>query len=456
MSPLRLADGQCNKNRRWGNDEQYSFSLRSGLCAVYHVHAPRTLAPPPSVYQAGSARKNAQRVPIRTRRRDNSTCYRAEDEFGNFTATPITGQGRADTTNIIGSLGYEDRVGTIAPTVTAGNTGAVADGGLALESEVVDHLSAGLASTNQSVGELAARLEKLERGGRGERALAAERRGYRMRPTDDGYRDPWRGQAEVSERSGAKDDGYQGPRGGRVVDRGGSADSEDDHLPVPPTSRRGQKVLDNAEEAHVGKGQRHEEGPSAADVPEPEDATAAAAAAAVPEPGDVARLLLSPGSWQGRNSNPVAESAGSAGNHADVYHENPDHHSGVLYKNRGNSNTGVYPKNPDTSSHADVYHQNLGKNSADIFCKNSPNSGTDIYHQHDRRDLRWQLETERRHTRKVLEAMKGEVERVVGQFRARAERAEAAAASAERRATVKALQYLRSKRLSPPLSPSLV
>eukprot|EP00752_Nemacystus_decipiens_P017732 g15900.t1 len=59
--------------------------------------------------------------------------------------------------------------------------------------------------------------------------------------------------------------------------------------------------------------------------------------------------------------------------------------------------------------------------------------------------LRWKLETERRDTRKRLEAMKGEVERVLGQFRSRTERAEAAAASAEKRATLKALRYLRSK-----------
>lgn len=59
--------------------------------------------------------------------------------------------------------------------------------------------------------------------------------------------------------------------------------------------------------------------------------------------------------------------------------------------------------------------------------------------------LRWKLETERRDTRRRLDAMKGEVERVVGQFRERAERAEAAAVSAETRATIKALRYLRSK-----------
>lgn len=59
--------------------------------------------------------------------------------------------------------------------------------------------------------------------------------------------------------------------------------------------------------------------------------------------------------------------------------------------------------------------------------------------------LRWKLETERRDTRRRLEAMKGEVERVVGQFRSRAERAEAAAASAEKKATINALRYLRSK-----------
>ncbi|CAM9378121.1 unnamed protein product [Ectocarpus sp. 8 AP-2014] len=68
---------------------------------------------------------------------------------------------------------------------------------------------------------------------------------------------------------------------------------------------------------------------------------------------------------------------------------------------------------------------------------------------HREQASRWRLETERRDTRRRLEAMKGEVERVVGQFRARAERAEAAAASAEQRAKVKALRYLRSKR-SPP------
>ncbi|CAB1107054.1 unnamed protein product [Ectocarpus sp. CCAP 1310/34] len=65
---------------------------------------------------------------------------------------------------------------------------------------------------------------------------------------------------------------------------------------------------------------------------------------------------------------------------------------------------------------------------------------------HREQSSRWRLETERRDTRRRLEAMKGEVERVVGQFRARAERAEAAAASAEQRAKVKALRYLRSKR----------
>lgn len=60
--------------------------------------------------------------------------------------------------------------------------------------------------------------------------------------------------------------------------------------------------------------------------------------------------------------------------------------------------------------------------------------------------LLWKLETERRDTRRRLEAMKGEVERVVEQFRARAERAEAAALSAEKRAKIKALRYLRSKK----------
>lgn len=65
---------------------------------------------------------------------------------------------------------------------------------------------------------------------------------------------------------------------------------------------------------------------------------------------------------------------------------------------------------------------------------------------HREQTSRWRLETERRDTRRRLEAMKAEVERVVGQFRARAERAEAAAASAEQRAKVKALRYLRSKR----------
>lgn len=65
--------------------------------------------------------------------------------------------------------------------------------------------------------------------------------------------------------------------------------------------------------------------------------------------------------------------------------------------------------------------------------------------------LRWKLETERRDTRRRLEAMKGEVERVVGQFRTRAVRAEAAAASAEKRAAVKALRYLRSKRPPSPV-----
>ena len=64
--------------------------------------------------------------------------------------------------------------------------------------------------------------------------------------------------------------------------------------------------------------------------------------------------------------------------------------------------------------------------------------------------LRWKLENERRDSRRRLEAMKGEVERVVGQFRARAERAEAAAASAEKRAAIKALRYLRSKRSPSP------
>ncbi|CAM9613490.1 unnamed protein product, partial [Pylaiella littoralis] len=71
--------------------------------------------------------------------------------------------------------------------------------------------------------------------------------------------------------------------------------------------------------------------------------------------------------------------------------------------------------------------------------------------RHREESLRWKLETERRDTRRRLEAMKGEVERVVGQFQMRAERAEATAASAEKRAAVKALRYLRSKRSPSPV-----
>ncbi|CAN0174293.1 unnamed protein product, partial [Scytosiphon promiscuus] len=70
--------------------------------------------------------------------------------------------------------------------------------------------------------------------------------------------------------------------------------------------------------------------------------------------------------------------------------------------------------------------------------------------RHREESLRWRLEMERKETRRRLEAMKSEVERVVGQFRTRTERAEAAAASAERRAAVKALRYLRSKRSASP------
>lgn len=73
--------------------------------------------------------------------------------------------------------------------------------------------------------------------------------------------------------------------------------------------------------------------------------------------------------------------------------------------------------------------------------------------RHREESLRWKLETERRDTRRRLEAMAVEVERVVGQFRTRAERAEAAAASAEKRAAVKALRYLRSKRSPSPAVP---
>lgn len=64
--------------------------------------------------------------------------------------------------------------------------------------------------------------------------------------------------------------------------------------------------------------------------------------------------------------------------------------------------------------------------------------------------LRCKLLTERRDTRKKLEAMKEEVERVVTQCRERAEKAEELAAFAEQRARAKALRYLGSKRSSPP------
>lgn len=57
-------------------------------------------------------------------------------------------------------------------------------------------------------------------------------------------------------------------------------------------------------------------------------------------------------------------------------------------------------------------------------------------------DVRWRMETERRAMRLKLEAMKGQVERVVGQCKGRVERAEAWALSAEDRAMTKAARYL--------------
>ena len=404
-------------------------------------------------------------------------------------ANAVSGEGRADTTNNVDSLGYRDVVGTNAPTVPAGDARSVEHGGLAPGSKSVDHLSAGLASMKQSVGELAARLEKLEGEGRGERALGAERRGSRMAPTDDGSRDPWSDQVYAQGRPAAINGGYRTPRGRRPVARGRSTESEENRRSVPPTSRRDprgvrlgdrgrsadggevppplpftsrpqHKASVNHEEELVGKGRgrgSHEECATAdASVSEIEDATAVAAAAtaAVLEPGDVGRVLLSTGSRQGRKPIPVAESgAGNAASNADVFCENRDSDGGVPCNNLDNRNTDVYPKNTDITNNTD-YHQNPDKTHTAIYSKSPTNNNADdIYCDDDKGGLRRKLETERRHSQKVLETMKSEVERVVGQFRARAERAEAAAASAERRATAKALQYLRSKPLSLPPSP---
>lgn len=64
--------------------------------------------------------------------------------------------------------------------------------------------------------------------------------------------------------------------------------------------------------------------------------------------------------------------------------------------------------------------------------------------EHD--DLRWKLVLQQRDWRRRFEAMKQTVEAVVGQFRERAERAEALVASAEERARVQAFQCLALKR----------
>lgn len=70
------------------------------------------------------------------------------------------------------------------------------------------------------------------------------------------------------------------------------------------------------------------------------------------------------------------------------------------------------------------------------------NVPTSLENTDSRDDIHWRLETERRDMRRSLEVMKGEVARVVGQFRERAERAEARAASADELARVNALRYL--------------
>ena len=184
-------------------------------------------------------------------------------------------------------------------------------------------------------------------------------------------------------------------------------DSETHRLPShSPTSRCQQKAPGSEEDAPaVGKfcGGRSHEGSTT-------DTATAAAAAVVLESDDAGDLIL-PGSRRACNSNPPPAKSRAGNPSADICYEKPS---------------------TITNNSTAVWYEYTGEE-----------------------DLRWKLETERRNVRERLEAMKGEVERVVGQFRARAERAEAAAASAEKRATVKALQYLRSKRQSPPLSPPL-
>lgn len=160
--------------------------------------------------------------------------------------------------------------------------------------------------------------------------------------------------------------------------------------------------------------------------------------------------MILPGSrrWSGSNPAPV-QSAGNPGNvnSADARCKPPGtttttattNIADACNDNPSNKNTGVCYKHPAiTNNNADFHYENLANN-----------DGADVRYEYAREngeeDLRWKLETERRNARRRLQAMKGEVERVVGQYRARTERAEAAAASAEKRATVKALQYLRSK-----------
>ena len=329
-----------------------------------------------------------------------------------------------------------------APTPATTDTNLAVAHGLTPENEVVDFLAAGLAATNQSVGELEARLENLERERDDDGALlgAGPAASCRVRLADEGgCRNLW------SDRVVA-------------VDRGKSADTHEKFGPLPspsfPTRRRRQKTPDSEEVASMaGKkcGGRSHEGSAAVAAAA---AASASDAAVPPESGDAGDLLI-PVSRPASGSNPApVKRAGNPGNvnTGGIHRRHPYAHniSDVCNESPGNINTGVSYKHP--------HNKNNINTNAEFHCENLDNNRTDVRYEEEEEeeeeDLRWKLEAERRNARERLEAMKGELERIVGQFRARAERAEAAAASAEKRAAVKAFQYLRSKRFqTTPASP---